>query len=79
MTSHANLMVTLISIVPVQKWYHFHHFGSEGVFRWLVLILSYRSHSRPSRQGHCGGYTCFRVYPFQLYAQNNPSLALSFH
>ena len=45
MTSPANLIVTVITIVLAQIWYHFYHFSSEGVFWWLVLILSSCNHS----------------------------------
>lgn len=31
MTSPANLIVTLIPIVPARTWYHFYRFGREGV------------------------------------------------
>lgn len=33
----------------------------------------------PKSESHCGIYAYFRTYPFQLYPQNNPWLALRFH
>jgi len=76
-----SLIVTLISTFPpgIRFYFWFTILVGRGVPMACACPILLGSLLPHTSECHCGRDVSFKIYPFQLFTQNNPGLALRFH